>query len=507
METFSPKYNGQFIPRDDLRAGQLLLDGRNSLLTLVGKEALGQEEEERRDHHGYLNDGTKASLLRCAPQGWRHYHRGEVTHFEHKFFPHYVVTGDRFINAEDPVVRTLHYHFENVDCLVNGSDTFGAFYPTQENFIEILKAKHRRQDEISREHGWPRKPFDPKIGADPLVLYYSGQWEIARCQAEAGTITLTNIPSHSMSSSRGVGVDNEITVSIEFISASTVNQALEVLAMVHRFFELCLGKQQRFLKIEAGLVGDRDHESKTAPPTSEIYWVLRDNRLSDVVEPTHLIDVLIEVTEHQQEFETVLAGWLDSTPQMGNARDRFAACFNSETYSIDRIVGAANMYDLLPGTHVPKNIELDCQTSKAINESRERFKNLHDSFARQSILSSLGRVGMASLRDKVCHRASIIISQNPDFFSELHFPCSHAILCRNHFVHGSEASFNYEQEFFSYVFLTDTLEFVFAISDLIELGWDCNYWCSQSMTGGHAFGRYLSEYQKNLERLKDLVST
>jgi hypothetical protein len=53
----------------------------------------------------------------------------------------------------------------------------------------------------------------------------------------------------------------------------------------------------------------------------------------------------------------------------------------------------------------------------------------------------------------------------------MHIPINQAVPCRNHFVHGGDAGFDYAKEFNSFAFLTETLEFVFAISDILELGW------------------------------------
>ena len=55
------------------------------------------------------------------------------------------------------------------------------------------------------------------------------------------------------------------------------------------------------------------------------------------------------------------------------------------------------------------------------------------------------------------------------------------------------------------VFFTDTLEFVFATSDLIEAGWDVKAWSKTDMTMSHPFGRYLVTYAERLQMLKALL--
>ena len=48
----------------------------------------------------------------------------------------------------------------------------------------------------------------------------------------------------------------------------------------------------------------------------------------------------------------------------------------------------------------------------------------------------------------------------------------HAIDCRNHYVHGNPAKLDYESVL---DFLTNTLEFVYGVSELIECGWDSQH--------------------------------
>ena len=278
------------------------------------------------------------------------------------------------------------------------------------------------------------------------------------------------------------------------------------MSTLHSFFELCLGKRQRYLWIEIEL---ERLEAEIDDPIGRClqgYWSYCNEHMYGKTASTQYGDVLLDAGAQEAEFATVLSGWLDSAPSVGKARSRLANAFHSGSYDVDRIVGAANVFDLLPSTHVPSRVEPGEPTRDAVKESRERFKALPDSFARQSVLSTLGRVGTASLRDKICHRAEILTMADPRRFAELHLPCHQAVLCRNHFVHGSEGAFDYREEFNAFAFLTDTLEFVFAASDFIELGWDYNSWLKKGSTLSHNFGSYVVNYGANLRMLKQLVN-
>ncbi len=498
-------YSGIYMPNDGVGAGHLHIAGADTLLTLVDKEPWKEVEAEFRDHHGVLTDGTKASLLGCISAGRINHRWDENARYEVKLFPHYILAGEAFISSQDAVVRALHYTFENIHCLVHNFGTFGSIHPERDELLELLKANHERSARIAEKRGRTKAPFAPEVGEHPLLLYYADRWEIAKCLAQIGTVTLTNRASHSMGSSKGVGIDNEIVVSLEFAAPRTVEDAINALWTLHSFFELCLGRRQRYLKIDAELTTAKPEKDGHPPPLFELIWSYCNDQVSGETQPTSYGDVLLDIGKQKAEFAKVLSGWLDSAHCMVEARGRFGSAFYTESYGIDRIVGAANMFDLLPESHVPKRVSLDQSTKDAVGDCRRLFKALPESFARQSVLSALGRVGTASLRDKACHRANILMAAYPQKFSELHLPCSQAVLCRNHFVHGSEAAFDYREEINALAFLTETLEFVFAASDLIELGWDFDSWRSKGSSLTHAFGSYVVNYEQNLQRLKTIL--
>ena len=504
-------YDDLYIPHDGVGTGHLTIAGKDTLLKLLNSQRLEDIDEEdtdeaSRDHHGLLKDGSKVSLLECIRKGSTHYRSDERARSETRLFPHYVLIGESFITSGEAAIQAIHYHFENVHCLVRGYRTFGTIRPGSEEFRKILEADHQRREKIAQEHDRGKPKFEPEIGDHPILLYFNGLWEIVKCSAQIGSVTLTNRTSYEMGSSKGIGIDNEITVRLEFAAPKTVEEAFTSLSTLHSFFELCLGRHQRYLWIETTVVREKVETDDPIARSLTVYWSHCNTRVSGATDPTHYSDVLIDPGVQKEEFAKVLPGWLDSAPRVGKARSRFASTFCSDYYGIDRIVGAANMFDLLPDSHVPSKKELDEQTREAVEDSRERFKALPDSFARESMLSALGRVGTASLRDKICHRADMLTNLHPENFADLSLPCSQAVICRNHYVHGSEAAFNYTEKFGAFAFLTDTLEFVFAASDLIELGWDSKSWFEKRPWSSHIFGSYVVNYKENLQILKQLLN-
>jgi hypothetical protein len=191
-----------------------------------------------------------------------------------------------------------------------------------------------------------------------------------------------------------------------------------------------------------------------------------------------------------------------------DARNRFTNCFvRGNEYDIDRLVGAANMFDILPDSAVPKDVVLPQNILNAKKECESIFRNLSLSPERDSVLNALGRLGKSSLKRKVRFRAKYILDIAGDRFPDLIQVLDEAVNCRNHYVHGSKSKINYINNITLLVFFTNTLEFVFAASELIESGWDINAWRKNGTTMSHPFGAYVVNYAANLENLRQQLKT
>jgi hypothetical protein len=163
------------------------------------------------------------------------------------------------------------------------------------------------------------------------------------------------------------------------------------------------------------------------------------------------------------------------------------------------------MFDVLPSTACPDTVSLSSDLENARTKARNEFRGLPDSPERNSILSALGRIGKASLKRKVRERIKLITGIVGGQFPELDMVADYAVDCRNHYVHGSPSRINFTENFDQVTFFIDTLEFVFAASDLIESGWDILSWSSQGTMHSHPFGRYRINYLNNLSRFKKLL--
>lgn len=503
MQTYE-QYNGIFLPNDSQFVGHLKIEGPNSTLKLVGKSDWKQPEAGDFDIHGTLSDGRKASLLRCVINSSTEYHFDNSSQCEITIFPNYVIVGQEFIHSEDLVIKAIHYHFENINSLVSGHEIFRSLRPDNEEVARILETDHKRLERMAEEHDWPKRPFKPQIGEHPHLLYFSGQWEILSIQINSGKVSLTNRTTHSPGGARGIGIKNEVTINIEFSEAKILDDSIDTLHTLHRLFEISLGYRQRYRWIELELARRSKIATHDLPQKASLYWSLCNERVETDTKGS-LNNVLFSPDRHPEEFSKVAAEWMNSTDSMGEPRVRFATAFFGN-YSIDRIVGAANMFDLLPERLSPGTKKINVELKNAVAECRKIFEALPDSFAKQSVLSSMGRIGKASLRDKIYHRADTIIAVAKENFPDLYLPCHHAVAARNHYVHGSTRSFDYQQNFPEFAFITDTLEFVFAASDLLDLGWDLKRWMREGLSMTHPLGAYVINYPDNIRRLQALIA-
>lgn len=507
-------YNGIFTPADVDGSGHLTIAGANSALKLVTTPGRLLKNAEYQDFHGLLADGRCASALECIRQGSSQRVLSERPKAappgrpreQVDYFPHYIVIGETYINSGERLISAIQYHFENASRLVNGHRTFQSLHPTPDEARRLLEGDHRRKAEMAKQYNWGDWPFDPEIGDHPQLHYFSGVWEIAKIEAEVGTVSLHNQPTSNFGGSEGIWFKNQILIVLRFHKAHNLADATRALYRLHNLFELALGRRQRLLKIEL----ETAHATKKTPdapaePLHELHWSYCNEAVQTESESAHSGDALLDAVRRRQEFTNVVSGWLNSGPALAEARGRFAAAFYG-TYGVDRLVGAANMFDLLPEDRVPRALELTADMREAVEKCRAIFKVLPNSFARQSVLSALGRVGLASLRDKVLHRSEVVHRAVPNRFVDLHIPIIEAVRCRNHFVHGSDAAFDYTEEFGSFAFLTNTLEFVFAISDLLELGWSFQTWSEHGLGMSTELSSYVVNYKAHLTELKAVLA-
>jgi hypothetical protein len=217
----------------------------------------------------------------------------------------------------------------------------------------------------------------------------------------------------------------------------------------------------------------------------------------------HPADVPLDPINHKTEFCAVMTDWIDRHKGWRVARVRYHECLRkANKYGPERLVAAANMFDILPVTALPPNTPLEDELAKTREACSQMLRKLPPTADRNGALSALGRLGQPSLPKKVAYRVSIVEAKLGARFSDLQFVASTAVKCRNFYVHGSSGDIDFVKVEPLVVFLTDALEFIFAASDLIEAGWDAARWNAEPKGSGHTFTRFRLNYDLSTLELR-----
>jgi len=270
---------------------------------------------------------------------------------------------------------------------------------------------------------------------------------------------------------------------------------------VVRFLTLLAGRKQGIKSVYLDLAAEPDQ--LRAPLHLSWSFAPQGYKKKDkTVEAPHPSDIPLDAVRRPDEFTTALKDWVARDSTWRIARARYNECLRKgNLYNTDRLIAAANMFDLLPKEAVPIAPEMPAELVEAQTQCRTIFKNLRG-IERESVMNALGRMGKPSLTKKVLHRVNIVARHLGHKFPELELVAKTAVQCRNHFVHGDSGDFNYVAIVPLMSFLTDALEFTFAASDLIEARWDANSWSSNHYGGGHNFTRFRMAYNESLATLK-----
>jgi hypothetical protein len=340
-----------------------------------------------------------------------------------------------------------------------------------------------------------------KPGPYPQILYFTGQHEIFSVETEIGRIFGShNLKMNPWGGPDGVSLLSAISTTIAFKEDVWFRDAIRQAYILLLYFGLLVGRPQNIVNLRIRVRDDSD-----IPVCLDVIQSMPFHLNDDLAhnEKPHPGDILIDAITKPEEFSQVTANWIARNKEWNDARQRFFTLFREQRhYSIDRLIGSANMFDILPKAAVPATVELSHDLETARDIARNSFQPLPKSPERDSILSALGRLGKANLKQKVRHRLKQLTDLLPTAFPEIEMVCDEAVNCRNHYVHGGEAPFEYSNDSSAIYFFTDTLEFVFAASDLIESGWDIKKWVDGHFKHTHPFGQYREGYVHHLRELK-----
>jgi hypothetical protein len=485
------KQAGTFtVCQDKAVYGELTISGAKTTLCLRDPEFFPTHDLPDQNITGILHDLTKVTLIHCVtPKVPGHVSGPKGTYYFAKVFAHFVVTGEHFIKPKDQAISGAVIYLDDAKRLFDDMEAFGeVFIDAQPIVEEIMRRETNRTIK--------------KSGPNAHILYYTGKDEIVVSETPFGRISIEHRPNVRSTGNKGRILQDEVAVSLDFDTMLTFSDAIDRVGKIAEYLGLLVGRPQNLTALYMEI-----QKEESTGQLLKVDWTMYGGRRSEAeAEKPSSYDVLIDATRQPSEFASVLRAWLERQKEWGSARWRFFNSFaDQKSYSIDRLVASANMFDILPPTAVPSDNPLSPELEQARASSRDLFKKLQVTPERASVLGCLGRLGKSSLKRKIRHRVMFLIDHASEAFPELILVTDEAVNCRNYYVHGSDGSFDYNKNFDTVVFFTDTLEFVFAASDLIEAGWNFKHWLKQGTSMSHPFGRYKVVYQNSLQQLLSLL--
>lgn len=491
------KYIGIFSrDNDNSIIGDLSLDGPDTTIELHSDKKLAPSFDFE-TVEGTAYSGEHITLIDCICTNTSHnIIRDQITTYNMNLFPHFISIGNRHLKPETPYITSISFSTTDLETIFYDFDAFGNIGFSPDIIDHVLEDL--------------RKTRPVESGEYPVISYYTGKSRIVEVSTDIGKISVHHRPSYNMGGPAGVYIKNRIVVSIAPDSMITFDDAIDRMHQVSNFLSIAAGRSQGISNIEI-----RTHEQSDLPdlhglhdfPLSITASLARKvSKKNNHLKP-HPGDVPLNPIERTSEFQSVLSNWIKRNSGWRTARTRYLECLRKgNKFGPDRLVAAANMFDILPLDAVPLITQLSDEMSATRDSCRALFKALPNGIDRNSALDALGRLGKPSLPKKVLHRTSMVTEQIGEAFPELELVASVAVKCRNYFVHGSSGDIDFLKVEHLIPFLTNTLEFIFASSDFIEAGWNSKLWIAEFCGGGHSFTRYRIEYRTALERLKYAIA-
>lgn len=465
---------------DGLILGELTLNGPSTSLLFRTRTKLEHSSASVLAGRGI--DGTYVSCGGCICLGDRSSYRaanGEL--HTRTLFPHVVVIGDAPFDQGSSRVVAVRFTTTDLGPLSFDPRTSGFAFPTQEVMEALL--------------GSP----GAKATDGALAAYFNAPHEIVAVDTIIGRVSIRNHTGASSGSAEGIALKNQVTASMTFNAGIPLDEAERRIGALRRFLSMLAGREQT---VPSFVVDYEDDDG--AIHTTTVTSTMVGNAEAARKELCKW-DLPLDPNARPEEFARVLAAWIAREGDRITARVTFGECAaRGHRFTVDRLVAAANMFDLLPADDVPDDVAVPEELAALVSDMRGALKKQAHSPQRDSLLSSLGRVGKASLTSKVLHRASLLPvalrSQFPDLSRILIF----AVKCRNHCVHGGALGIDRRHVYSAFPEVTRALEFVFLCSELIDCGWEVDQWLSRSYSMSHPLCEFRGDYQRLRKSLKDV---
>ena len=480
----SPKYGIFSVPPNQRANGSLTLAGRESQLYLWSDRPL--EISTGTTITGELDNLTKVSLIGCNIRSEGHVGKGNQIRYKYFVSPQCVLFGSRYISHNEDVVREISFKLEHAVALFHDSDAYSTIFNNSAATAMVAKIDNPGSSIEVEGSSW--------------ISYYTGKKTVFTSDTVIGQVSANHIPVFTIGNDHDHGLEKATELSIKFDDPLPVIESLNRMGRVLQFFDLVVGYAQNVSSISVHTGFDDPSQSFELYATGYAgQHSTREESESGIILRT---TVLIHPVDDSTKFANILRAWLDRDVEWRTARIRLSHDWGKRFYNYNRLIAAANVFDLLPNDVYGNKPSLPSDLSAAVDASRKIFRSLPQSEERDDMLGHLGRVGGWRLKRKISFRAKNVCDSIGQLLPDLGTVIVEAVNLRNHYVHGTPSRIRIDQRLHLLHFLTNSLEFIFFASDFIDSGWNIVDWCNKAKPRGHPFHDYLVNFQEDLKRLK-----
>lgn len=435
---------------------------------------------------GILDDLTHVSLLQCSVRSEGHSGRDHRVRFTYDLSPLYLLIGSRYFTDRDAEIHHASFSVAHAVELFDDPDAYGTIFNDPEAVRRAAQVDIATRTIKVYDWNW--------------VSYYTGKTNVFKSHTSIGEISANHSPTFSMGHASSLGLTKRVYFNIKFDVPVSVVEALFRVDRVLQFIDLIVGYSENVEEMH--VFAGSDHESAEADVHSLIH---SRRRLVSTRRRPSKFTALIHPVAQADEFSNTLGNWLNRDVEWRTARMRLSQDWGTLNYTYSRMITAANVFDLLPQQIYGDATPLSQRKQEAVEEARMIFRKLPPSEDRDIMLGHFGRFGDWRLKRKIRHRARIITDIIDRVVPDLTTVIDQAVNLRNFYVHGSGLRLDHDDRRLFLRFFTDSLEFVFFVSDLVEAGWDIVKWCGKGRPRGHPFHNFLVSYRDDLAGLKRAI--
>ncbi|OTP75409.1 hypothetical protein PAMC26577_13370 [Caballeronia sordidicola] len=468
--------------------GDLDLGRRKMKLHLHARHEI-EHDVEPVTINGILGDLRRVTCIRSISASSRSGGGNEERFYSATVLPNFVSIGAHHLDPDSACLATVRFTTQDIATLFHDYEAFGHAFLSEQT-IDTIKA-----DEKLRRGA--------QLAERPDFFYFNGRHEVVRVDTIFGCFRVYHQPTFRMGGT-GTLVQNRMYAELAFEAPVDFDTCISRLMSIYRFLSVAAGRRQSIKSIQLTLA-DKGRELRDGiviPAVLDLYWEHAPKNPKRQTYAPHPGDVPLTPVRQPDEFSKVLRSWLEREVTWKTARIRLVDCIGKgRSYSIDRLVAVANMFDILPPEDGASSSALSPDLEEARKKCKEIFRKLPDGLERQSVLGALGRMNRPSLTKKVLHHANKVATHLGYPPAELAHVATLAVKLRNYFVHGSLDGINYPSVEPFVPFLTDTLEFIFAASDFIDSGWDARAWAAHPHSANHLFASFRWGYCERVDAL------